>query len=182
MRGRGERLLGVVAIAVLSGPLFVCGASGACNVQSLTERQQAVLHAWLTRHKSYRLATDADCDCEDDISQMKSGYGGVWPKVKDYQPYIATGDFRGNGIMDFAVAVIDLSATKDRFTLLVFDGPFHRVDTPPVFVQGGLDLTYQGFSYGPPRPKPFRLVVGPFESDNTCILSPQGPTYRLDCN
>lgn len=176
------KLLGSVAVVVLCGAMSLRGGSDACSFHSLTKRQQAVLHAWLTRHKSYRLATDADCDCKDDIRQMQSGYGGDWPKVKEYHPYVATGDFRGNGASDFAVAVLDRSATKDGFTLLVFDGPFHSVDTPPVFIEGGLDLKYKGFSYGPPRPRPFRLVIGPFESDNTCILSPQGSTYWLDCN
>jgi hypothetical protein len=179
-RGHGAWNLTLAATAVLASCLLTPRNARAGH--TLKPPQQAVLHTWLVRHRGYRQATDADCDCKEDIRQMRSGYGGAWPRVKDYHPYVATGDFRGNGVLDFAVAVIDRSAAKGRFTLLVFDGPFHSADTPPVFVQAGLDLTHQGFSYGPPRPKPFRLVVGPFESDNTCILSPQGTTYRLDCN
>lgn len=148
---------------------------------TLTPREEAVLHGWLTRHKSYQLATDTDCDCQEDIKGMRSG-DEAWPPATDYHPYSVSGDFRGNGILDFAVAVIDHSSNAGGFTLLVFEGPFHSLDTPPVFVEGSLDLKHKGFFYGPPRPKPYRLVIGSFESDNSCILSPQGSTYRLDCN
>jgi len=178
-RGRGRWNIKVAATALLAGCFLMPG--DALGGHTLTARQQAVLHAWLARHRVFRLATDEDCDCKDDIKGMRSG-DETWPPVKDYHPYVATGDFRGSGVLDFAVAVIDRPATKDWFTLLVFDGPFHSVDTRPAFVERGLHLRDKGFAYGPPRPKPFRLVVGPFESDNTCILSPQGPSYRLDCN
>src|SRR5512142_2621065 len=130
MKIRGAKLL-LLAVTALPASCFITPR----NVWAghiLTARQQSVLDAWLAGHKNDRLATDADCGCQDDISQMRTGYGGAWSKVKDYHPYIATGDFRGNGVLDFAVAVLDRSANKDRFTLLLFDGPFHTVH-PPVF-------------------------------------------------
>jgi hypothetical protein len=37
-------------------------------------------------------------------------------------------------------------------------------------------------SFGPPRPKPYRIVVGPFESDNTSILVPAGHSYKVQVN
>lgn len=180
------RLVRLGRACVFVAAWFVLTASflsplNAWGRDTLTQREKAVLHAWLTRHKSFRLATNGDCDCQDDIEGMKSG-SDTWPPIRDYQPYVVSGDFRGNGIIDFAVAVIDHSSAKDGFTLLVFDGPFRSVNTDPVFVERGLDLKYKGFFYGPPRPKPYHLVIGPFESDNTCILDPQGSKYRLDCN
>jgi hypothetical protein len=148
---------------------------------TLTQREQAVLHAWLAHHKNFRLANDADCDCQDDIEGMRSG-NETSPPVMDYHPYSVSGDFRDNGTLDFAVAVIDRTSIKGRFTLLVFDGPFRNVKTAPAFVERRLDLKYKGLFYGPPRPKPYHLVIGPFESDNTCILDADDSTYRLDCN
>jgi hypothetical protein len=35
-----------------------------------------------------------------------------------------------------------------------------------------------GLFYGPPRPKPYRLIVGTFESEGL-VLQPLGNTYRL---
>lgn len=173
-----------MGLKVVAGALFVTCLFAPINAwagHTLAPREEAVLRAWLARHTSYRLATDADCGCQDDINGMRSG-DETWRPVKDYHPYVASGDFRGDGIFDFAVAVIDRSHAGGGFTLLVFDGPFQSVDEPPAFVDGGLDLKHKGFFYGPPRPKPYRLVVGPFESDNTCILTPHGATYRLVCN
>jgi hypothetical protein len=149
---------------------------------TLTPREQKILEAWLIRHPNYRAATDADCNCPEDIQQMKAGYGGAWKPVPDYHPYVATGDFNGDGVSDFAIVVVNRSESAQNFTLLVFNGPFGSKLASPTFVESGLDLRYQGLSFGPPRPKPYRLVVGPFESDNTWILVPQGRTYRIQVN
>ena len=64
---------------------------------------------WLASHSKYRAATDADCDCNEDIRHMKVGYGGNWGPVPDYRPYTATGDFNGDDVVDFAVVVIHRS-------------------------------------------------------------------------
>ena len=106
-----------------------------------------------------------------------TGYGGRWKPVPDYHPYAVSGDFNGDGDIDFAVAVIRSNATH-KFTILVFNGPFKSVDAAPSFVDSDADLTGIGFFYGPPRPKPYRLVVGAFESEGY-VLVPQGRTYRL---
>ncbi|MBZ5702087.1 MAG: hypothetical protein LAN84_09590 [Acidobacteriia bacterium] len=76
---------------------------------TLTAEEKKVLESWLTRHPEYRVATDEDCDCADDIKQMRVGSGGAWKPVPDYHPYTATGDFNGDGVRDFAVVVIDRS-------------------------------------------------------------------------
>lgn len=113
---------------------------------------------------------------------MKAGYGGNWKAVPDYHPYVATGDFNSDGVSDFAIIVIDGSKSAHNFTLLVFNGPFGSKPAAPAFVESGLDLRNEGLSFGPPRPKPYRLVVGPFESDNTWILFPSGHTYKIQVN
>jgi len=43
-----------------------------------------------------------------------------------------------------------------------------------------MDLKYMGLFYGPPRPKPYRLLLGPFESDSGGLLIPHGRGYKWD--
>jgi len=145
----------------------------------LTTQEQTVLQNWLAQHPGYRIATDEDCDCADDIKQMKAGSGGVWKPVPDYHPYTATGDFNGDGVEDFAVVVVERSKQEDNFALLVFNGPFKPETASPAFMKSGLELKYQGLFYGPPRPKPYRLLVGQFNSDTALRLIPHGRGYRL---
>jgi hypothetical protein len=162
--------------------IFVVLIAPAWAGHTLTSREQDILGVWLARHPDFRVATDADCDCAEDIQQMKTGYGGGWPAVSDYHPYIATGDFNSDGVRDFAAVVVDRSKSAQNFVLLVFNGPFNSHAAVPAFVEPGLDLRYQGLSFGPPRPKPYRLVMGFFESDNTAILVPRGRTHKLRGN
>jgi hypothetical protein len=166
---------------VLFAILFFTALPAWCG-HSLEPQEERVLKEWLTRNPEYRAATDADCNCPEDIQQMKAGYGGDWKPVPDYHPYVATGDFNSDGIRDFAVVVINPSKSTENFTLLVFNGPFGSKQASPAFVESHLDLRYQGLSFGPPRPKPYRLVVGPFESDNTWILIPRGHSYKVQVN
>jgi hypothetical protein len=48
---------------------------------TLTSQEQKILETWLARHLEFRVATDADCDCAEDIDQMRTDYGGNWPSV-----------------------------------------------------------------------------------------------------
>jgi hypothetical protein len=146
---------------------------------TLTSQEQKILAFWLSEHSHFRAATDGDCDCSDDIQQMKAGDGGVWRPVPDYHPYAATGDFNSDGILDFAVVVIDRTKSVHQFTLLVFNGPLSSGEVEPTFVASGLDLRYTGLAFGPPRPKPYRLIIGRFGTDNTSMLVPQGQTYKF---
>jgi hypothetical protein len=147
---------------------------------TLAPQDQKVLKDWLAKHREYRLATDEDCDCAGDIQDMKTGYGGKVKPIPDYHPYVATGDFNGDGVRDFAVVLIDRSKKEKNFALIVFNGPFDSDIASPAFMQSGLDLKYSGLSYGPPRPKPYRLLLGPFESDSGVLLIPDGRSYKLD--
>ena len=147
---------------------------------TLTAPEQKILQTWLTKHKEYRIATDKDCDCEGDISQMRAGYGRAQKAVSDYHPYTATGDFNGDGVQDFAVVLIDRSKQERNFALIVFNGPFKSETQSPAFMQADMDLKYSGLFYGPPRPKPYRLLLGPFESDSGMLLIPRGHSYKWD--
>jgi hypothetical protein len=145
-----------------------------------TQAEERALQGWLAKHAEYRVARDEDCECLEDIKQLKTGAGGVWKPVPDYHPYFATGDFNGDGIEDFAAVVVEPSKKQNNFALLVFNGPFESGNVLPAFFKAGLDLTNQGLFYGPPRPKPYRLIVGRFESDTGSILLPRGRSYTFN--
>jgi hypothetical protein len=144
---------------------------------TLTQREQRAMSQWLSANASFRAATAADCDCEEDITQLQRGYGGRWTAIPDYQPYVATGDFNGDSHRDFAIAVIDTSERAERrFSLLVFNGVLGDSEPTPAFKRAGLDLRHQALFFGPPRPRQYRLVVGPFESEGA-VLIPRGKSY-----
>jgi hypothetical protein len=145
----------------------------------LSAEQSGVLRAWLAEHQGFRSATYSDCACPDDIQQMRRGYGGQWKPVPDYQPYVATGDFNGDGHPDFAAVVVDDAQPTERsFTLLVFNGPVKSVRQHPSFSASKLDLRSRGLFFGAPRPRPYRLVWGAFEAEGA-ILQPVGSSYRI---
>jgi hypothetical protein len=158
-----------VLLSLLAIPAW-CGGT-------LTADQQKALSSWLAQHAKYRLATDADCDCPLDIKQMRDGYGDPRYALPDYHPFTATGDFNDDGVEDFAVALIDQKASADKFTLVVFNGPFSR---EPAFIKPSLDLRRDRlFYFGSRKSKPYRLMVGPFNSDSGFRLRPSGTTYRI---
>lgn len=164
-------------LALIGGLLLIPPAWGG---HTLSSEEQQVLKGWLVLHPEYRRAIDEDCDCTGDIQQMRAGSGGVWKPVPDYHPYTATGDFNGDGVEDFAVVVIDRRMKEKNFALVVFNGPFKSETVLPAFLESGMDLKYTGLFYGPPRPKPYRLLLGPFESDSGALLIPHGRSYRWD--
>ena len=145
---------------------------------TLTTEQKSVIAAWLDSNPGYRLAEDRDCLCDEDIQAMRTRNEGLGTPVPEYHPYWVTGDFNGDGTTDFAVVVIKKHAEHD-FTLLVFNGPLDQKRPLPAFVDAHSDLTKTGLFYGPPRPKPYRLVLGPFESEGL-ILEPHGKKYRFE--
>jgi hypothetical protein len=159
------------------GALLPLGSSGAFASHTLSSEQKSEVAAWLSDHPSYRLANDQDCSCGEDIQAMRAGVGGEKP-VPDYHPYVASGDFNGDGTTDCAVVVISTRKQRD-FTLLVFNGPLDIGHPIAAFVYAHHDLTRTGLFFGPPRPKPYRLLIGPFESEGL-VLQPRGKTYRLE--
>ena len=178
---RGVRgLLLLMMTALIYGQTDLPPSASQRSGHTLTQLEQRVLQGWLSQHTDYRVATDADCECADDIKRMRSGSGGGWKAAPDYHPYVATGDFNGDGVEDFAVAVVERSKQENNFALLVFNGPFESEIVSPAFMKSNLELKYQGLFYGPPRPKPYRLLVGRFESDTGSLLLPHGRGYTLD--
>jgi len=159
-----------VGLSLLAIPAW-CG-------HTLAADQQKALASWLAQHAEYRAATDSDCQCEDDIRQMRAGYGDPKEAVPDYHPYRATGDFNSDGAEDFAVILIDGHLQTANFTLVVFNGTVTNRPAAPAFIKRGLHRSDALF-YGPPRTKPSPLLVGPFESDSGFLLVPNRGTYKI---
>lgn len=157
-------------VVSLTGPAF--------GSHVLRPEHRRVLNAWLKLHPTLRLGTDEDCGCEDDIERIRTHSDDVGKAVADYHPYAAVGDFNGDGKTDFAVALVDTSKTTKAFTLIVFNGPFGGKAKPPAFLLSDLDLARSGLFFGPPRPKPYRLLVGRFESEGA-LFEPRNGTYEL---
>jgi hypothetical protein len=146
---------------------------------TLNPQQRNVLHSWIIHHKEYRIATDADCQCADAMHSMKANSGAERKELDDFHPYVVTGDFNGDGMEDFAVAVIDGSKRINNFAVLVFNGPFAQNSPLNPFVALGLNLKGEALFYGPPESKPHHLLIGPFESDYVTQIVPKGNSYRL---
>ena len=166
----------LVAITVLVWTQVSLFAAEVSRVPAyVTAEHRSVLERWLRADKTLRVATDEDCKCDEDIAAMRRGYGGAWKANPDFHPYYVIGDFNSDGQADFAVVVIR-NATTPKREVAVFNGPFSP-DRPaqPAYLSG----KYVGaLFFGPPRPKPWRLIVGPFESEGS-LLVPRGSTYVL---
>jgi hypothetical protein len=161
--------------------LLLLASSSGWGSHTLSNQQQSVLAAWLSNHPSYRQATDRDCECTNQIETLRQGWpDDGWPPVPDYHPYQVVGDFNGDGVLDFAVVLVEPARSPDPSVLVVFNGPSRKGNVSPAFLENALELKYEGLFFGPPRPKPYRLIVGPFESDNTGLLLPSGRTYKWD--
>jgi hypothetical protein len=121
------------------------------------------------------LATDADCECAEDIELMRNGYNGNAAAVRGYHPYQVSGDFNGDGHSDFAVVVVE-GGEADSFKLVVFNGPLRSTATPS-FVKPLGRMAGNGLFFYPRRNA--RLLVGRFESEGS-LLEPHGKSYTLE--
>ena len=163
----------IVPILVGSFCLSASAASGGSS--NLSSPQLATLQEWLIRHPTFRRATAKDCDCDDDIRQMRT-VGSFEGPIPDYDPYTRVGDFRHNGQSDFAVVVID-GGKQTQGTLLIFDGPFQGEGKRPAFVGRIGQVSRTAIFKSPKGPWP---VVGEFESEG-CAYLPRKGTYITDC-
>jgi hypothetical protein len=143
---------------------------------TLNAEQTRVAAAWLADHPDYRIAEDKDCDCDEEIRGIRTGYDGSETPVPDYHPYAVSGDFNDDHVIDFAVAVVNKRKPHD-FILLVFNGPLNPDRPVPAFMDAHVDMVRTGLFYGPPSSSTNRLLMGPFESEGL-VLQPRGKTYR----
>jgi hypothetical protein len=143
----------------------------------LSPQHRGVLQRWLVREPDLSVATDKDCgQCETDIANQRRLSGA------DYHPFYVVGDFNGDGRKDFAVALTEVEADEEgranlKFAVAVFNAPFSRRKIEPAFFKDNLNLRDGGLFFGPPRPRPYRLFIGLFTSDEGLTLIPRGRKY-----
>ena len=148
----------------------LCALSSVCvsAVPSHISRAHApALDRWLLSRPDLRIAADADCHCDRELTWMRSE-----PSNQSYQPHYAIGDFNGDDHEDFAIVTVDIADASKKL-VVVFNGPV-SVDTGPAFVgrsDGILVLSR-------PSSPPLRLLVGRPYSD-AAMLVPVGQTYSL---
>jgi hypothetical protein len=149
------------------------------KISSFVNQQHAeVLKRWFAQNPGYRLATDQDCHCDSDLVEIRTVSSGAWKADPTYHPYYTTGDFNWDGKEDFAVGVV-AAKIPDKFRVVIFHGSFGPKHSARAAFVSELLLLGQGMFYGPPRPMPYMLVVGAFESEGA-LLKPTPKGYVWD--
>jgi hypothetical protein len=169
--------LRIISAAIIG--LLVAGSAAGGTTSTLNAGQQATLRLWLDKHSAYRLATEADCECAEDLSELRTKSEGVWKARADFQPYLIAGDFRKNGHMSFAAVVVKRGSSKQvEGQLLIFDGPYPTSGKPPSYVGTVAPLLGAGLNMPPGSSWP---VYGRYFSEG-CYYKPSGRAYRRNCD
>ena len=179
-------------IAVLSGVLVLatspCGASPA-SLPALVAKPatlpayveptaRAVILRWLSAHPGFHVIDDRDCGCDDDLTTQRRGSGGVWQANTNYHPYYVVGDFNGKDSNDLAIGV-RRSSTGARFQVLIINNyRSKRADPTHVYLSKPFG-DGEALFYGPPRPKPYRLLIGGFGSEGQLFIPQRSGGYVL---
>jgi hypothetical protein len=132
----------------------------------------AAIENWLTLHQEFRVIDDAECKCDDELKDIRTMTRGAWVADPSYHPYYVTGDFNGDGRIDLAVGVRRMGADA-KFQVLIISGyRVARHGQNCAFLSQAFDVG-EGLFFGPPRPKPYRLLEGPFDTDVGVTFSPR---------
>ncbi|MBS0471542.1 MAG: hypothetical protein JSR60_10755 [Proteobacteria bacterium] len=137
----------------------------------LSADQNRQLVRFLEKHPDLRLATPAQCQCDDDIRTMRT-QGSFGTPLPDYDPHLAVGDFNGDGRSDFAILLDDRSR---GLTFVIFNG---GRDGPAYVSHDDFDMANIGVF---PPGRDTGLLVGPFESEG-CLYELKDDGYREDCS
>jgi hypothetical protein len=88
---------------------------------SISSPHKENIQKWLSAHPGYRLATAADCYCDEDIESLRKSDGAAWEPQPDFHPYFGTGDFDGDGSQDVAVVAISRDEHGKISVVVSFD-------------------------------------------------------------
>jgi hypothetical protein len=153
----------------------------ACPLRTFAKERMPAHHAkvlkgWMQRHPksfldrspSYRLATEADCECQEMIQIVRKSKQGD----PTWDPYYLARDFNGDDIEDFAVGLVKtdpVCTSCKRDAVLVFFGPF---DKQPIYgdLFFRLNIAGNGFFAWDRNAKSTHLVIGPFQSTGWALI------------
>lgn len=142
-----------------------------------------LLRKWLSTHADLRPAGMEDCvdrrldsagkehrdSCERLVQELRT-----WTKDAETDPWYAKGDFNGDGAEDFAVVLTATHLKKGApksATVVVFNGPFRAGGSvKPAFLQTRRSVSETFLGFGPPRPKPWHLIIGLPESEGAALV------------
>jgi hypothetical protein len=172
---QGAMMLGLALVAAPAGQGMARAAASA-EPAYLTPADRPMVRQWLAAHPGYRLLTDDDCRCDDDIRGMRHPkISGRWAKP-DFHPYYTRGDFDRDGRQDLAVGVHS-SGERGQFRVLVLSKVAKPFLSDP-FLLG--DAIFKSR----PGTKPDLLLVGGFETEVGSLEPKRGGGYRYvpsDC-
>ena len=159
--------------------LTIVSISSMDKLPTFNLKHKILVESWLRKNPDFRVAIERDCgDCLEEITAIRRGMGGQWKAIPNYHPYYMVGDFNGDGVEDFAFVAVSKNMSK-KFKVIIFNGPFtDGADQAPSFISNAMNMSGNGLFFGPPRPKPYRLIVGGFESEGRLLL-PKGAGYVL---
>jgi hypothetical protein len=118
-----------------------------------------VVQAWLTGHPAYRLATIDDCQCDEDVDDLRVG-GGAWKPEPNYQPYYASGDFNRDRLPDVAFVALPSHADKKALIVVVLGAKVASEVEVLEIPQPTASMMYRGLFV-----RPAGLLVGAFGSE-----------------
>jgi hypothetical protein len=146
----------------------LAGLTFASEPPQLKKAHEKVLSKWLKSHPILRIADVSDCgDCGEEIEWERR-------EKPDFHPYYVVGDFNQDGRQDFAVALIDKTKSKGKFTLVIFNKK-PILGYTPAFIAPNLFLENCTLAF---NEQIKRLVFGYFRSEGV-VVEPQGKGYRI---
>ena len=164
-----------VALAAILASVVPAWAAAPAEPAYLKTADRAMIRSWLAGHPGYRLTTDADCRCDQRIRDLRTS-SGAWPAQRDFHPYFARGDFNRDRHEDIALGVRAVGE-RGQFRVLILSR-YAKPYLSDRFLLG------EAIFYGPPRPKPYLLLVGRFETEAGSLEPTRGGGYRYapsDC-
>lgn len=128
-----------------------------------------VLRTWFAAHPGQRLAIDQDCQCSDDIEELRWGDGGAWTPQPNFHPYYAVGDFDGDGFDDIAVVALPYKDGDKILVVVLFGSEAGLTGNATVIPEEGKSVVDRGlFLARPNRRSSLRhpvLLFGTFGSE-----------------